>query len=115
MSLRPAKGCLVRPSLKNKTPTGTNENNCACVWIPSTKPPFPSPPGAFKSLDKNGTGQIRVNIQEVRSLLWAGAQLCVPAPPTLFAQQALGEVSGSPGLSLTRAFLFQWLQLTMYS
>lgn len=29
--------------------------------------PFPSPVGAFKSLDRDGTGQIQVNIQEVRT------------------------------------------------
>ena len=60
-------------------------------------PPFLSL-GAFKSLDKDGTGQIQVNIQEVRTpILECGFLARDPspialhwAPSLLFLQQPLG-------------------------
>lgn len=46
----------------------THVNTHHCVqYINHNLQPFPSPVGAFKSLDRDGTGQIQVNIQEVRT------------------------------------------------
>lgn len=90
---------------------------------------FPSPLGAFKSLDKDGTGQIQVNIQEVRNShpgMWVPSRGHLPsalnwAPSLLFSQKPLGRAekgswySHFPSSSLSVPFSPQWLQLTMYS